>query len=139
MRSPDYKYYGLNIRTAAMYKDNRAMQLNLDIHADLPRKKAIKINGIIRPTFQLEKIHHSEPVDWISIDSSLIKNSSKVLSPSLDFSIQSHAMKRMAQRLNLFDKWAVNYALWENTPTITACIDHRAALLLPIIGIKRNT
>lgn len=132
MSSPDYKYFGVNMRTGALYKDNPCLEHKPELYADYPQKKMMKVNGVIRPAFRLGKMQHALPVEWISINSALLKNTQEPLPEKLAVYIQSHALKRMAQRLDLLEKPAVNHALWDNTNKITAFTFHKGYYLLPV-------
>ena len=58
--------------------------------------------------------------------------------PDLPAYIQSHALKRLKERLDLLDRSAINYALWENTNKIETLEHYRGYVLLPfkVFGIK---
>jgi len=107
----------------------------------IPAQKFImKTGGIYRPVFRLGApvAAAQEPIKWITADASIAGNSHKGDKKELDVYIQSHALRRLSERLDLLSQEAINYALWENTCTIDkfeSCAGYR---LLPfeIFGIK---
>ncbi|MFA9388753.1 MAG: hypothetical protein ACERKD_03045 [Prolixibacteraceae bacterium] len=132
MSSPDYKYYGLNIRPAGIFKECPRFEFMCKIYAFYPRKKVVEIGGIKRLAFQLAKpLADQSIVTWITIETKLLKKFYNGEREKLDVYIQSHALKRMAERLDLLDKKGINYAIWKNTNTITEFKHYKKYLLLP--------
>jgi len=131
--NPDQKYYGTFIRLAPFVKEKPKLEFICDLFGFQARKCMISINGCKRPAFQLAKpiMSGTTPLVWISVDVSLLGNIYKGNKKVLDVFIQSHALTRLKERLDLLDQEAINYALWENTNNITQFVSHHSYLLLP--------
>lgn len=140
LSSPDRKYYGIYIRLAPFYEKMPKLELFSDLFGYDAQSCMIKIDGYKRPAFRLAKPIHSAitPVVWLSVDVSLLGNSYTGHKKTVDVYIQSHALTRLKERLDLLDQEAINYALWENTNNIKQFVTYRGYLLLPfnIFGIK---
>ena len=133
LSSPDQKYYGVYIRPAPLYKEKPKVELICDIYGFPAQKYMIAIKGNKRPAYRLAKPLDSvmTPILWISVDVSLLGNIYKGNQKTLDVFIQSHALDRLRERLDLLDQEAINYALWENTNDIKQFVNYRGYLLLP--------
>ena len=140
LSNPAQKYFGAHIRIAPIVKEKPKLELICEVFGFQPQKCMISINGCKRPAFQLAKPFASEkiPVVWISIDVSLLGDFYKGSKTALNVFIQSHALTRLKERLDLLDQEAINYALWENTHTIEQFESYQGYLLLPfkVFGIK---
>lgn len=133
MSNPDQKYYSTFIRLAPFYKEKPKLEFICDLFGLQARKCMITINHCKRPAFQLAKplMSPTTPLVWISVDVSLLANFYKGNKKELDVFIQSHALTRLKERLDLLDQEAINYALWENTNNITQFVSYNGYLLLP--------
>ncbi len=135
---PDQKYYGVHIRPASQFGGTPRIELVTKIYGIPASKYMMKINGNNRPAFQLGRPLGTTPVEWISLDVSLLGDFYKGKQKKLSVYIQSHALKRLSERMDLLDQEAINYALWENTNNITNFELYRGYLLLPfkVFGVK---
>ncbi len=133
LSNPSQKYYGAYIRMAPFYKERPKLEFICDIYGFIAQKCMVSINGCKRPAFQLAKPLASAvtPIGWLSVDVSLLGNFYKGNKKTLDVFIQSHALTRLKERLDLLDQEAINYALWENTHTISQFVSYNGHLLLP--------
>ena len=130
LSNPTKKYYGLNIRTAAIFKDNPKLEVVTEVYGIPARRNIVKINGNHRPVFQLGKADATAPLKWVTVGKSVLGEFYDGSKTDLFVFIQSHALKRLKERLNLLNEEALNYALWENTHTIKFEI-YKGYLLLP--------
>jgi hypothetical protein len=128
---PDQKYYGVNIEMAPLIKENPRMELVAEIFGVPARKCMINLNGHKRPAYQLGKATAIEPVMWISLNVSLFGKLYKGKKQELDVFVQSHALRRLRERLDLLNQESINYVLWENTTNIEQFETYRGYLLLP--------
>jgi len=133
LSNPAQKYYGAYIRLAPFYKEKPKLEFICDIFGFHAQKCMVSINGCKRPAYRLAKPFDSAktPVAWISADASLLGEFYKGSKKALEVFIQSHALTRMKERLDLLDQEAINYALWENTHTISQFVSYHGYLLLP--------
>lgn len=133
LSNPAQKYYGTYIRLAPFYKEKPRLEFICDVFGFHAQKCMVSINGSKRPAFRLAKPNSSAvtPIDWLSVDVSLLGNFYKGNKTALDVFIQSHALTRLTERLDLLDQEAINYAIWENTHTISHFVSHHGYLLLP--------
>jgi len=140
LSSPNQKYYSAHIRMAPIIKEKPKLELCCEVFGFQPQKCMISINGYKRPAFQLAMPFDSAktPLVWISVDVSLLGDFYKGSKNTLDVLIQSHALNRMKERLDLLDQEAINFALWENTHSIKEFEHFHDYLLLPfkVFGIK---
>lgn len=140
LSNPAQKYYGAYIRLAPFYKEKPKLEFICDIYGFPAQKCMVSISGCKRPAFQLAKPLSSAvtPIVWLSVDVSLLGNFYKGNKKTLDIFIQSHALARLKERLDLLDQEAINYALWENTHIISQFVSYNGYLFLPfkVFGIK---
>ena len=140
LSNPTQKYYGAYIRLAPLYEEKPKLEFMCDVFSFHAQKITVSMNGCKRPAFQLAKPLSSAvtPIGWLSVDVSLLGNFYKGTKKTLDVFIQSHALTRLKERLDLLDQEAINYALWENTHTISNFITYHGYLLLPfkVFGVK---
>jgi len=71
---PDQKYFGINIRTAAILKTNPKLEIVNEIYGFPARKYMMTINGNKRPAYRLGKPFHQTIFEWISLDASIVGN-----------------------------------------------------------------
>jgi hypothetical protein len=69
--------------------------------------------------------------DWNSIDSSLLGESYTGEYDKLDLYIQSHALKRMHERLDIYTNDVQNINIWKNTNNIEEIIFYKDNYLIP--------
>ncbi len=132
MSNPDIKYYGLNIRIGKLFKENLELRLIATVYGYPAQKTAVAINGKKRPAFRLGKPMASKILEWLQVDRSLVKKHYRGPAEKLDVYIQSHALKRLSQRLDLLNREAINYTLWENTNNIKSFEYYKGYMLLPV-------
>ena len=140
LSSPDRKYYGAYIRLAPLYKKMPKLEFFSDLFGFHSQNCLISINGQKRPAYRLAKpvLLLETPIIWLTVDVSLLGNFYHGNKKTLDVYIQSHALARLKERLDLLDQEAINYALWENTNDIKQFVNYHGYLLLPfkVFGIK---
>ena len=132
LSAPDYKYYGLNVDFAPMIQDNPKMELEIKIHGFPSQKITMEVNGYKRPAFRLGKpVATFELIEWVSLDTDLFGDYYKGTKKKLEVYIQSHALLRLKERLDILDKESINFALWLNTINIDHFDIYRGYLLIP--------
>lgn len=140
LSNPSHKYFSAYIRLAPFYKENPKLEFICNIYGFPAQKCMVTINRTKRPAFQLAKPIASgvKPIEWLTVDVSLLGNSYAGQKKAIDVYIQSHALARLKERLDLLDQEAINYALWENTHTISKFVSYHGYLLLPftVYGVK---
>lgn len=140
LSTPDRKYYGVYIRLAPFYEKMPKLEFFSDLFGFHAQNCLISINGQKRPAYRLAKpvLSMATPIIWITVDVSLLENFYLGNKKTLDVYIQSHALTRLKERLDLLDQEAINYALWENTSDIKQFVNYHGYLLLPfkVFGIK---
>lgn len=140
LSNPDRKYYGAYIRLAPFYEKMPKLEFFSDLFGYHSQSCLIGINGQKRPAFRLAKpvLSMATPIIWLTVDVSLLGNFYTGNKKTLDVYIQSHALSRLKERLDLLDQEAINYALWENTHTISQFVSYHGYLLLPfkVFGVK---
>lgn len=132
LSSPDHKYFGIHIGPAAIFKDNPKIEIVVEVYGFKPQTTVLQIGGIKRPVFRLAIAKAVTTLEWINIDSSILGTSYQGNKKQLEVYIQSHALKRFRERLDILDSDAINYLLWENTHTIDNIQLYRKLILQPI-------
>ncbi|WP_053179088.1 hypothetical protein [Sunxiuqinia dokdonensis] len=131
LSKPDQKYFSVRVRPAPVTKFTKRVDLISEVYGSPAHVRMFVLNGHKRPAFRLGQPSTIKPVEWISVDASVLGSAYSGTRPQLEVYIQSHALRRMRERLDLLDEGAVNYALWENTHTITKLEHYNRYLLLP--------
>jgi hypothetical protein len=129
LSSPDHKYFGIRVRPAAIFKENPKMEIVVEVYGFKPKTTVLEIGGHKRPAFRLAVAKANTTIEWISIETSVLGNHYHGDKKQIEVYIQSHALKRFRERLDVLDTDAVNYLLWENTHTISSLIVYRGFLL----------
>lgn len=132
LSSPDHKYFGIHIGPAAIFKDNPKMEIVVEVYGFKPQTDILKIGGFKRPVFRLAAANAKTTLSWISIDTSVLGSSYHGDKKQLEVYIQSHALKRFRERLDVLNNDAINYLLWENTHTIENIQVYRKIILHPV-------
>lgn len=132
LSSPDHKYFGIQIRPAAIFKANPKIEIVVEVYGFKPQTSVLQVGGIKRPVFRLAAAKGSTTLDWISIDSSVLGSAYQGDKKQLEVYIQSHALKRFRERLDVLNSEAINYLLWENTHTIEEIQLYRKLILHPV-------
>ncbi len=132
LSSPDHKYFGLQIRPAALFKDNPKIEIVVEVYGFRPQTTMFEVAGRKRPAFRLAVPKATTTIEWVSIDSSVLGTHYRGDKEQLEVYIQSHALKRFRERLDVLNSDAINYLLWENSHTIDKIEMYRGLLLHPI-------
>jgi hypothetical protein len=125
------KYYSLVFRAAAVFPDDPTMEFVTEISAYPARSKLFEIGGHNRPAFQVGMPQMNGSMKWILLPSNLLGHHYQGRDTELKVYIQSHALNRLAERLDLLDEAAIRYSFWENTQSIESFEFYRDYLLLP--------
>lgn len=132
LSNPAQKYLGIHIGPTAIFKDNPKMEIAVEVYGFKPRSCMLNIDGRKRPAFQLASANAKTKLEWIKIDSSLLNESIAAKQPNLDVYIQSHALNRIKERLDVLDSYAINYLIWENSIKFDEIKYYNGLWLLPV-------
>ncbi len=130
LSSPDHKYYGVSI-IPSLNKNNPRLNLNTKIYGIPANKIMVEVNGYRRPAFQLGIPSNETPFKWISLDTSLLAGFYKGNQKELKVYMQSHALNRLRERLDILDTETINYTLWENIAELDQFMVYGKYLILP--------
>ena len=138
LSSPDHKYFGIKIGPSAIFKDNPKIEIVVEVYGFKPKTTVLEIAGKKRPVFRLATANAVSKLEWIEIDSSVLGTAYQGDKKQLEVYIQSHALNRFRERLDILNSDAINYLLWENTHTIGNIQVYRKMILHPVIlfGVK---
>lgn len=138
LSSPDHKYLGIHIGPSAIFKDNPKIEIAVQVYGFKPQTTVLEIQGRKRPVFRLATAYGITKLKWIEIDSSVLGTSYQGDKKQLEVYIQSHALKRFRERLDILNSDAINYLLWENTYAMDKIQVYRKKILHPVIlfGVK---
>lgn len=128
--NPDIKYYMFKIDVFREFKAYQRIVVNAEISGIPAEKCMLKLNGHNRPAFRLAT-EQGHILKWISIDPQILGDFYKGHRRELDVYIQSHALQRLKERLDLLDQGTINYTLWINTQNIEHFEVYNNYLLLP--------
>jgi hypothetical protein len=131
LSSIDTKYYSIGIRDAAIVPDNPEMEMSVELYLHPARKKHIKINNVYRPAFAIGLAKLDLTISWLKLNASLLKGSYCGQKEELPVYMQSHANKRLKERLDLLDSSSVYYTIWLNTIDMDKFIIYKDYLLFP--------
>ncbi|MFA9372403.1 MAG: hypothetical protein ACERIH_11900 [Labilibaculum antarcticum] len=96
-------------------------------------QKKLEINKRLRPVFKMGVPDAVEGFRWVKIKKTLLGDYYKDDEGYLDMYIQSHALNRMKERLDVFDKMTLNHILCLNVSDVTEFEHYRGYLLLPLL------
>ena len=132
--SPDKKYFSVDIRISHAIKSNTKAEIVADLYGYDPIKKYFEINGIKRPAYKLRSPLAQKPFikDITFLNTQLHLNTSKE-NYTLDVYIQSHALKRIHERLDNLDTRAIHHSLWTTINQKVEFILHKGYKLLPFL------
>ncbi len=108
------KIYSLTLRETFCDPNNLALEFGHRIGVGYARSKKIEIKGKSRLVYRfiLPRIHE---LPWYGqMEASDLKEAYAGSKEWLDIYIQSHALERLKERLDLLDEEAINYAIYEN-------------------------
>ncbi|HBX46524.1 hypothetical protein [Limibacterium fermenti] len=134
MSNPEHKYFALDLTPSlANSVGGNRVKLTVDVFAFPPNKQILHIHDFPRPVYAMGTgtIHHS--INWTNIDAHLLGDSYHGPSEQLGVYIQSHALKRLQERLDILDQYALNYTLWNNTVSIKQVYRYKGYYLLPYL------
>ncbi len=95
-------------------------------------QKKLNIHNKLRPVFKLGVSKASGQMEWVKVPKALLGDSYQGKEDDLEMFIQSHALNRMKERLDVFDQMTLNLILWQNTIDIKAFEHYKNYLLLPL-------
>lgn len=136
--NPTFKYYGATTRIGTFVKDDLRLELITSVSGIPAQKKQINFNGNYRPAYRLGSLNVQTYFKWCQIEAEKLPDTMQKNYTEYSFYIQSHAINRMKERLDLMDKESVNYTIWENTTSKTNFITHRqyTLILVRVYGIR---
>jgi len=129
--NPEVKYYGASVRFAPIVKDNPRLEVVTEIIGVPAQKSYFLINNINRPAFRIGRAVHTGAFEWASIKASHLPTDIQYPYSSYYIYIQSHALNRMKERLDLLDRESINYTIWQNTSRFKI-IRYKQLLLLTV-------
>ncbi|WP_372646107.1 hypothetical protein [Ancylomarina sp.] len=134
--NPRTKYYAYtsSIETVKVRPFYMAYSSSIMVHN--AQSTMLKIHGTYRPVFRLGKTDFKVHFKWISIPSSLVGNYYNGKEKELGVYIQSHALNRLAERLDILDESSLNFYLNIRMEEIHAFEFYRGYLLFPFIIVN---
>jgi len=131
LSSIDTKYFSIDIRMAAVVKDNPEIEMSVMLYVNPARKKHIKINNIYRPAFLIGLPNLNLRMDWLKIESGFLKGAYGGKKEELMVYMQSHANKRLKERLDLLHPSSIYHTIWQNITEMDKFIFYKDYLLFP--------
>jgi hypothetical protein len=112
---PTYKSFNVCIKLIYENRADYRVSCDLNVYGIPSELERININGNIRPIYRMADLMGTKTVTWLKVDTSSLNGIYIGDKKELDIYIQSHAIKRMEERLDLLDKEAINFTLCVNT------------------------
>jgi len=118
------------IRLASINQENSGIEMVTELAGIKKEQKYFKFDKGDRPAFRMSNINQ-DGFKWLSIPSELLGESYKGDAEYLNAYIQSHALRRLQERLDLLSPEAINFSLWENTFNIQEMCSYKDRIYLP--------
>ncbi|GEM_PF-2333180 len=93
----------------------------------------VKINNIKRPVYRTPYICLQSGSEWNNIDSSLLGKNYTGEYKKLYLYIQSHALNRISERIDIYENNYSNSLIWDNTGSIKEVIRYKDKYLVPFL------
>jgi hypothetical protein len=97
------------------------------------QSKMISIHGKHRPVFRLSVPYVNDGVENMTVSADLLGDFYRGSQKQVDLYIQSHALNRFQERLDVMHQTYLNFYLWFNTCQITEFVFYKNYLLLPVL------
>jgi len=133
LSNPKERYYAFKNTLETNVVSPILMRYNSEISVHQAQSSILTIHGINRPVFRLGKPGAKSQFNWIRISSKLIGDHYKGKEKELGVYIQSHALNRLKERLDIIDNLSLNYQLIVSTYNIKAFEFYKGYLLLPFL------
>ena len=125
------KYYCLTPRSPVIIPESPLFEIGMSLSIYPAQSKNIGINGTYRPAYKLGFPMMDGCVKWWKIDASKLNNHYSGFQNELKVYIQSHALRRLSERLDLLDESTIYYSIWENTSRIKGFEFYKNYILIP--------
>ncbi len=114
------------------------MSVTLILRLLYQKEYHVKINNNKRPVYRTPYVSLQSGAEWNSIDSSLLGKSYTGEYKKLYLYIQSHALNRISERIDIYENNYSNSLIWNNTSSIKKVIRYKENYLVPfkVLGIK---
>ncbi len=123
--------YGIDIRVAKIIKDNLEFELCFSLSKHFAYCKHISIQGVYRPVYAVGFPQYGLQVKWLKVEVSFLKGVYSGQNKNLAVYMQSHAKKRLTERLDLLDPSSIYYTLFDNTIDMDKFIFYKGYILYP--------
>ncbi len=133
LSNPKTKYYAYTSSIESVKVRPFYMAYSSSIMVHNAQSTMLMIHGIFRPVFRLGKTDPKLHFKWITIPSSLVGDHYKGKEKELGVYIQSHALNRLAERLDIVEESLLNFYLNLRMGEIKAFESYRSYLLFPFI------
>lgn len=130
------RYFSVDYRNCSISPKKMHLQKIPIVSVYPARSKMLVIHGNHRPIFRLGSPLLKGAFKWLSVPSSLLANHYHGNKIELDLYIQSHALIRLKERLDIVCKQSQNYCLWKNTSQIKSFDFYKSDILLPFYLLK---
>lgn len=127
------KTYSIEPRFAEIMPDNPELEMVTVIYIYPPKIKHVAINGMFRPAFHMEFSQLNGRLKQVKVPVALLKDFYFGNQNELTVCIQSHALQRLAERLDLLNEAAINYTLRNTTLEIERFEFYNGLILLPYL------
>ena len=125
------KYYCLTPRTPVIIPEDPRFEIGMSLSIYPAQSENIGINGAYRPAYKLGFPMMDGRVKWWQIAASKLGNHYLGDQVELQVYIQSHALRRLSERLDLLDESTIYYSIWENTSKLKGFEFYKNYILIP--------
>jgi len=127
------KFYFFEMTACENEEISKATHLEPVVSACCPIQKKLRINNNLRPVFKLGVPIALGGFQWVKIPKTLLGDYYEGDEGCLDMYVQSHALNRLKERLDVFDEMTLNHILCLNVAHIESFEHYRGYLLLPVM------
>lgn len=124
-------YYSLDMMRSDG-KGKLSMTLRPVISLYWARRESMMIYRAFRSVYKLASPHYFSGIKWLKIPKEKLEHHYKGIKTDLKVYIQTHALNRLKERLDVFDQMTLNDILSSNLRNISAFEYYKGNLLLPI-------
>jgi hypothetical protein len=131
--NPRVMYFSYDNFVLKQDENHMARQVSPLISSYPAQSKMISIHGKHRPAFRLSVPYVNNGLKNMTVSADLLGDFYTGSQQEIDLYIQSHALNRLQERLDILHQAYLNFYLWFNTCQITEFVFYKNYLLLPVL------
>lgn len=129
---PDLKVFSSDLHFVRSPNPCRPVEIHITVYAATPELIHLPIQGVRRPVFRLGLSASQKEYLWQEVDTEKLAGMYRGKLSKLPVYMQSHALRRMKERLDLLDQPALNYTLWDSCSSEGTGFVYKTCYLIPV-------